>query len=67
MQVKIIRIEQSTPDTKKVEEEINKEINELESKNKTIKDVKLTVTRDAAKEYLTTKPYALTAMITYES
>lgn len=65
MQIKLIRIEQSSPDIKKAENEINREIKSLESKNHKIIDIKLSVVRDAAPEYKTQKSFALTAMILY--
>lgn len=66
MNVKIVRIEQEKPSTDKIEIAINEEIRKLEKKNHTVKDVKLSVVRDAAPEYKTTKPYALTAMILFD-
>lgn len=66
MKVKLIRIEQEKPNTEIIEETINKEIEKIEKRNQRIRDVKISVVRDAAPEYKTVKPYALTIMIVYE-
>jgi len=66
MKIKLVRIEQSTPNIEKAEEILNKEIKKLESSGKTIKDIKLSVVRDATPEYKTAKSYSFTAMIIYE-
>jgi hypothetical protein len=66
MQVKLVRIEQTSPDIGKAEEILNREIKKLESSGKKIKDINLSVVRDAAPEYKTTKSFAFTAMILYD-
>jgi len=64
MKVKMLRIEQTTPDMGDIEERVNREIEKL--KSHTILDVKMSVVRDAAPEYETQKSYAVTIMILYE-